>query len=277
MKKFVLVILAIFLVCGTVYAQGCPEEGTFYEEDDFGDISDNFFVGTGHFDGTYKTNKGATGTAGLHFILNNYNKDVILTVQDRSHYDSDWYQTVWDDYDCYLSYGSDVIDVKIKFSNGKVETYKGKLMYDELVGTGKKRFINVPAIYDKIIDEKDMSISLSNSACSYTYKGIYVPEEDKDRLRISGRWNVVSSEVEDYKNCSITIYPGKHSRFIEKKSGEKINIGYGWNEVDGNRYFYMTPGTKDDGPFYSYTFSQNNSSVTLKDMTSGKKVVMNRI
>ena len=277
MKKLLLLFL-LSIVAATLFAMGCAEEGVHYLVDDFGDVSDEFWRTYSHCEGTCKLSSGLTDVAGLHIMLNNFNEDVIFSIQDQTSYEygADEYcydyvseNKVWSNTDCYLSlfFGGSVL-VKIKFENGTVGKYNAELINDQISGTGAKKHVLIRNLYKDIVGQGNMMISISNNNVAYTFRNISISEFQNTYLHLMANWKISDSEIDSYETGKIlSIWPGNHPSNVEKWGFETL-------EDSGTSVFYMTPGDGNNGPFYTYVFNENYSTLTLKDIETSKMVVL---
>lgn len=276
MRRLFTFLFIVIVACSALYAYGCNEQGSFYVEDDFGDQTNDFYRGFGHNDGTYKLSSGKTGNAGMHFMLNNFNKDVIITIQDQGR--TDEYGTEWYDYDCYLSldWTSSNVTVKIKYQDGKVKEYTGTLKNDDITGSGAKKMVLIKNLQDDIVGQKSMMISVSNSSVSYTFRDVSLYQSNLVFIKMSGDWKITASTDPSINSGELHFWPGRGST-VQFNDYFNDDPTWGVKTIEDKPFFYFSPGNGDEGPYYNVSFSSNDKKVVLKNTSTGKEITLQRI
>lgn len=272
MKKIFL-LLCLISCAFSLFAYGCKEEGTNYLVDDFGDATDQFWYVRSHIDGTYKLSSGATGDAGLHLYLNNFNSDIIFSIQDQISYSTDTYWDYVDDYhvwsngNTYLSYTfSNDVTVKIKYPDNSVKSYKGTLQNDDICGSGSKKHVLVKNLKNELVGAGEVMVSISNSSVSYTFRSVSLPSSTGLFVDIAGDWTVKSSMDSNYAvGQRINIWPG-----------ERNSLTYGTKIINEQPTLYIEPGTKDNGPFYCVEFTNNGRQAKLTDISNELVIILEK-
>ena len=285
MKRLFVFLFVSIVACTALYARPwwanpCSEEGTFYVEDDFGDPTNNFYRGLGHYDGTYKLSSGKTGNAGMHFMLNNFNKDVIITIQDQGETENFYgnIYTEWYDYDCYLSldWTSPSVTVKIKFQDGKVKEYKGTLENDDITGSGAVKMVRIKDLQDDIVGQESMMISVSNSSVSYTFRDVSLYQSWLVFIKMHGDWKITASTDPSIKSGELHFWP-KRGSTVQFDDYFNDKPSWGTKTIDDKPVFYFSPGDSENGPFYNVTFSSDGKKVVLKNTSTEKEITLQRI
>lgn len=275
MKRCFILLIVATIFCGILYANGCSEQGTFYVKDDFGDFTNDFYRGFGHNDGTFKLSTGKTGDAGMHFMLNSFNKDVIITIQDQG--SPGEYGTEWYDNDCLLSWDWDSsVTVKIKYQSGTVKEYKGTLKNDDITGTGAKKMIHIKDMQDDIVGQESMMIAISNSSVSYTFRNVSFYKSSLVFIKIHGDWKILSSTEPTVKNGELHLWSNRGSTIIIDDF-TNTDPSWGTDTIDGQPVFYFSPGNSDEGPYYTVSFSTDGKKAVLTDISTKTEIILQRI
>ncbi|MCI7541781.1 MAG: hypothetical protein MSB08_01890 [Subdoligranulum sp.] len=273
MKRCFILLIVAFIACGILYANGSPEN--IYVKDEFGDFTNDFYRGLSYYDGTYKLSTGKTGDARMQFMLNSFNKDVIISIQD--HVGPGEYGTEWYDYDCLLSWDwNSTITVKIKYQSGTVKEYKGTLKTDDITGTGFKKMIQIKDMQDDIVGQKSMMIAISNSYVSYTFRDLSLHEENLLSIKINGDWKIMSSTEPTVKNGELHLWSNRGSTII---IDDIINTDPEWgtDTIDDQPLFFFSPGNSDEGPYYAVSFSSDEKEAVLTNISTKTEIILQRI
>lgn len=274
-RVFVLFLIMLVAAC-TLFAYGVSES---FERisvvDEFGDVSESdFILSSDYYIGTYKMSSGKTGPARMEINLFSDKDIVTLGIHDQKHYDFEWETEVYYDANILMSYNPfSPVTVKVKFSDGTVKSYKGKLISDDIHGSGFQRMIEVTDLKADLLAYPSCVFSISNDVCSYTFKDCtFASTVDVETVfAIIGNWVVTESKVEEYPVNSDLMFSNL-GRFVSQSLN--IDREYAMHQDDAGIFDIALNCDLSTEEQRMFKYNIIGNTLRLEDKSNGEYIVM---